>query len=218
MVVIALVAVFSFRWRVRSQRRLFLSLCAAAAVQSPTRPSVHPPSTSLTMMHMRSAARVAHMAASRTALSGAASAAAVRPSVASASLSVTASRPLLAAAAAADAKPAKAVPTTGGAMTNFLGARSAWTSELKLNEPGAAMECFRVMDERAEFRIPDYKLKHDDDALRKMYKTMVQLNEMDKIFYDAQSVRQRQQRADERARPALCCSLCAHGSVRMSSH
>lgn len=165
------------------------------------------------MLHMRSAARVAHMAASttlsRTALSGAASAAAVRPSGASASLSVTAARPLLAAAAAADAKPAKAVPTTGGAMTNFLGARSAWTSELKLNEPGAAMECFRVMDERAEFRIPDYKLKHDDDALRKMYKTMVQLNEMDKIFYDAQSVGQTAARRRTRPPAAVPLFFCA---------
>jgi 2-oxoisovalerate dehydrogenase E1 component alpha subunit len=48
------------------------------------------------------------------------------------------------------------------------------------------MACFRVMDERAEFRKPDYVVKHDDDTLKRMYRTMVQLNEMDKILYDAQ--------------------------------
>ena len=42
------------------------------------------------------------------------------------------------------------------------------------------------MDERAEFRLPSYTMKHSDDQLRAMYSAMVQLNEMDKIFYDAQ--------------------------------
>ena len=42
------------------------------------------------------------------------------------------------------------------------------------------------MDERAEFRLPTYKIKHSDETLRAMYSCMVQLNEMDKIFYDAQ--------------------------------
>ncbi len=56
--------------------------------------------------------------------------------------------------------------------------QSAWTSELKLNEPGEPMACFRVMDEKAHFRLQEYKVKHDDETLKRMYTNMVQLNEM----------------------------------------
>jgi 2-oxoisovalerate dehydrogenase E1 component alpha subunit len=84
------------------------------------------------------------------------------------------------------ARPTASKPTPGGPISNFLGAQSEWTSDLGLVEPGKPMACFRVMDERAEFRKPDYVVKHDDDTLKRMYRTMVQLNEMDKILYDAQ--------------------------------
>jgi hypothetical protein len=89
----------------------------------------------------------------------------------------------LSAAAASSSKPQ---PTPGGETTNFLGAKSKWTHTLKLNEPGAPMECFRVMNEKAEFQVPNYVLKHSIEDLIKMYTHMVTLNEMDKIFYDAQ--------------------------------
>ena len=77
-------------------------------------------------------------------------------------------------------------PACKPGYTKFLGAQSKWTYELKINQPGEPMECFRVMNEEAKYETSNYELKHSPETLKKMYTSMVSLNEMDKIFYDAQ--------------------------------
>lgn len=100
------------------------------------------------------------------------------------------SRPLSAAAPAAAASaphaPGCAAPGSAGDRSSFLGASSRFSSDLKLHVPGEPMECFRVMDAAATFRLPEYTMTHSPEKLREMYACMVRLNEMDKIFYDAQ--------------------------------
>lgn len=97
-------------------------------------------------------------------------------------------RPSAAAAFTTATPAAAATPACANnpEYTKFLGAQSKWSYNLKINTPGEPMECFRVMDEKAVYALPDYELKHTPETLKKMYTSMVSLNEMDKIFYDAQ--------------------------------
>lgn len=71
-------------------------------------------------------------------------------------------------------------------MTNFLGAKSAYTETLKITEAWEPMECFRRLDLEGRVIDPEYKVSLSDEELIKMFKTMTRLNVMDNIFYDVQ--------------------------------
>lgn len=70
--------------------------------------------------------------------------------------------------------------------TKFLGAQSDYTEEISFAKQYEPVKCFRRMDTLGRIIDPAYKPTVDDATLVKMYRTMVQLNTMDEIFYESQ--------------------------------
>jgi 2-oxoisovalerate dehydrogenase E1 component alpha subunit len=80
-------------------------------------------------------------------------------------------------------------PVSTNILSKYLGASSYYTHDLKFTKPklpAEAMYCYRIMDERANILIKDYKIKFSASELRHMYSLMVSVNIMDSVFYDAQ--------------------------------
>lgn len=71
-------------------------------------------------------------------------------------------------------------------MSKFLGAKSEYTSTLKFTPPGKPIPVFRRTNQQGELMDPSYQIRIDNATLRKMYKTMLTLQTLDTVFYDAQ--------------------------------
>jgi 2-oxoisovalerate dehydrogenase E1 component alpha subunit len=71
-------------------------------------------------------------------------------------------------------------------ISKFLGAQSEYSTELKLITPGKPIPVFRRTNQKGEIIDPTYKVTIPDDQLVQMYTTMITLNTLDNVFYDAQ--------------------------------
>ncbi|CAK1585079.1 unnamed protein product [Parnassius mnemosyne] len=80
------------------------------------------------------------------------------------------------------------VINNGGSISDFPGARAPYVTEMKfLNENSYDLiPIYRVMDKNGEVIDNREDPNIDKDTLLHMYKTMVQLSQMDKILYESQ--------------------------------
>ncbi|KAI5637661.1 dehydrogenase e1 component domain-containing protein [Phthorimaea operculella] len=76
----------------------------------------------------------------------------------------------------------------GGKVADFPGAKAPYVNEIKfLNETSYdPIPIYRVMDNNGEIIDSREDPNLDKDTLLHMYKTMIQLNQMDKILYESQ--------------------------------
>ncbi|CAH2046711.1 unnamed protein product, partial [Iphiclides podalirius] len=76
----------------------------------------------------------------------------------------------------------------GGSASDFPGARAPYVTEMKfLNENSYdPIPIYRVMDNNGEIIDGTQEPNIDKDTLLGMYKTMIQLSQMDKILYESQ--------------------------------
>jgi 2-oxoisovalerate dehydrogenase E1 component alpha subunit len=88
--------------------------------------------------------------------------------------------------AAAKAVPKSLFSSAAGEMAKFPGAKAAYTDKLEFAADVPAIPIYRVTDNDGQIILPEYKVTHSDAELQNMYKHMIRLNNMDKIFYDAQ--------------------------------
>lgn len=84
--------------------------------------------------------------------------------------------------------PSKPQQISDSEMSDFLGAKTRYSDTLAFRYPEeeSNMKCFRLMNPKGEFQIPDYKIPFDNDTLLKMYQCMSTTKAMDEVFYDAQ--------------------------------
>lgn len=61
-----------------------------------------------------------------------------------------------------------------------------FTNDLKYISSFEKLKCFRVLDEEGNIINKDYEGSIDDETLKKMFKTMVMMNEADVVFNQAQ--------------------------------
>lgn len=76
----------------------------------------------------------------------------------------------------------------GAKIAEFPGAKAPYISEMKfLNESSyEPIPIYRVLDNNAEVIDTREEPNIDKDKLVDMYKTMVQLSQMDKVLYESQ--------------------------------
>lgn len=76
----------------------------------------------------------------------------------------------------------------GGSHAAFPGAKAPYTTEIKfLNEHSyEPIPIYRVLDSNGEVIDSREEPDIDKDTLLNMYRTMIQLNQMDKILYESQ--------------------------------
>ncbi|XP_045498974.1 2-oxoisovalerate dehydrogenase subunit alpha, mitochondrial [Colias croceus] len=80
------------------------------------------------------------------------------------------------------------IQQNGGKTAEFPGARAPYVTEMKfLNETNyEPIPIYRVLDNNGEVIVGSEEPDLDKDVLLNMYKTMIQLNQMDKILYESQ--------------------------------
>lgn len=80
------------------------------------------------------------------------------------------------------------VSQNGSKTADFPGAKAPYVTEIKfLNETSYdPIPIYRVMDNNGEIIDSSHEPNIDKDTLLNMYKTMVQLRQMDKILYESQ--------------------------------
>lgn len=80
------------------------------------------------------------------------------------------------------------VPQNGFKTADFPGAKAPYVTEIKfLNETSYdPIPIYRVLDNNGEIIDIRQDPEIDQDTLLNMYKTMVQLTQMDKILYESQ--------------------------------
>jgi 2-oxoisovalerate dehydrogenase E1 component alpha subunit len=61
-----------------------------------------------------------------------------------------------------------------------------FTNELEFRSSFEKIKCFRVLDEEGNIINKKYENSIDDATLKKMYKTMVMMNEADVVYNQAQ--------------------------------
>jgi hypothetical protein len=61
-----------------------------------------------------------------------------------------------------------------------------FTNDMEFESNFEKIKCFRVMDEEGNIINKKYENSIDDDTLKKMFKTMVMINEADVVFNQAQ--------------------------------
>ena len=61
-----------------------------------------------------------------------------------------------------------------------------FTNDLEFRSSFDKVKCFRVMDEEGNIINKQYENSIDEDTMKKMYKTMVMMNEADVVFNQAQ--------------------------------
>jgi 2-oxoisovalerate dehydrogenase E1 component alpha subunit len=71
-------------------------------------------------------------------------------------------------------------------MSEFPGAPSLYTSELKFEREWVSTPCFRRITNAGEYVDNNYQTSLSDETLVKMYKCMTTLNVLDNVFYDTQ--------------------------------
>jgi len=71
-------------------------------------------------------------------------------------------------------------------MSAFPGASSPYTTDMQFRSEFPIFQCYRVTDRFGKLVSPAYTPSASDELLVTMYQTMVRLNVMDGIFYDAQ--------------------------------
>lgn len=76
----------------------------------------------------------------------------------------------------------------GGKTADFPGAKAPYVTEMKiLNEQSYdPIPIYRVLDNNGQVIDRREEPNIDSEVLLNMYKTMVQLNQMDKILYESQ--------------------------------
>lgn len=80
------------------------------------------------------------------------------------------------------------VPQNSSKIADFPGAKAPYVTEIKfLNETSYdPIPIYRVIDNNGEIIDNRHDPNIDRDTLLNMYKTMVQLTQMDKILYESQ--------------------------------
>ncbi|GBP83094.1 2-oxoisovalerate dehydrogenase subunit alpha, mitochondrial [Eumeta japonica] len=80
------------------------------------------------------------------------------------------------------------VQQNGAKNADFPGARAPYTGEIKFLDENSyePIPIYRVLDNNGKAADKSHEPVLDREALRHMYKTMTQLNQMDKILYESQ--------------------------------
>ena len=61
-----------------------------------------------------------------------------------------------------------------------------FTNDLEFRSEYEKIKCFRVLDENGDIINKKYESSADEDTLKKMFRTMVMMNEADVVFNQAQ--------------------------------